>query len=157
MTALPANDTLSIGVRRSPKKNDLRDSGADLFGVYLTGANLTDADLYGVNLYGADLTGADLYGATLYGATLTDADLSGARINWQSHDLIAEVLKRAADDNVPRRMLAGLILISRDWCWKQFLALDIDTSVRQWALDELRGWVQDGDNAPDVLRTELTS
>jgi len=116
------------------------------------GANLTGADLSGADLSGADLGGAFLHGADLGDADLSGADLSGAVVSWQSHDMIAEILRRAAADNPARRMLAGLILISRDWCWDEFLALDIDSELRRWALDELRQWVRPGDNAPEILK-----
>ena len=121
-------------------------------GANLTGAKLRWADLRGAFLRGADLREADLSGADLSGAFLRRADLSGAVVSWQSHDMIAEILRRAAADNPARRMLAGLILISRDWCWDKFLALDIDPELREWALDELRQWVRPGDNAPEILK-----
>ena len=127
-------------------------SGADLTGADLTGADLSGADLGGAFLHGAFLSGADLGGAFLSGAFLHGADLTGAVVSWQSHDMIAEILRRAAADNPARRMLAGLILISRDWCWDEFLALDIDSELRRWALDELRQWVRPGDNAPEILK-----
>ena len=109
-------------------------------------------DLSGADLSGANLCGTDLGGAFLSGAFLHGADLTGAVVSWQSHDMIAEILRRAAADNPARRMLAGLILISRDWCWDEFLALDIDSELRRWALDELRQWVRPGDNAPEILK-----
>jgi hypothetical protein len=142
--------------------------GANLYGADLTRADLTRANLSRANLYGADLTradltgadltradltGADLYGANLTGADLTGANLTGAKVNWQSHVLIAEILKRAAGDDVQKRMVAGLIAISTDWCWTQFLA--IDTDLRDWALDELSKWVQDGDDAPAAVRERI--
>ena len=104
-----------------------------------------------IDLSGADLSGANLSGAYLSGANLTEANLSRAALNWQSHNLLAEVLRRAADDDVPRRMLAGLILISHDWCWGKFLALNIDPELREWGLSVMRGYVQPGDNAPLAL------
>ena len=125
---------------------------ADLSGADLREADLTGADLGDVNLRGAFLRRADLSGAFLRGAFLRGADLSGAVVSWQSHDMIAEILRRAAADNPARRMLAGLILISRDWCWDKFLALDIDSELRRWALDELRQWVRPGDHAPEILK-----
>ena len=128
-------------------------SGAVLSRADLSWADLSWADLSGASLSGADLGGANLNRAHLRGADLRGAHLSGASINWQSHDLIAEILRRAAADNVSRRMLSGLILISHDWCWDMFLALDIAPAVRDWALDELRKWVKEGDNAPTVLTT----
>ena len=106
----------------------------------------------GVNLCWADLSWVDLREAFLSGADLRGAFLSGAVVSWQSHDMIAEILRRAAADNPARRMLAGLILISRDWCWDEFLELDIDSDDREWALAELRQWVRPNDNAPEILK-----
>ena len=152
--------------------------GADLIGAYLRVANLRGADLSGANLRGADLSGAYLRDANLCGADLHDTDLRdanlcyvdlvgaklggaylcGAKINWNSHELIAEILKRAAGDGIQKRMIAGLILVSRDWCWKKFLALNGDLKpLREWALDELAKWVTNGDNAPEVLRDRADS
>ena len=97
----------------------------------------------------ANLAGANLARAYLVRANLADANLAGAKINWQSHDMIAEILRCAAGDNVQRRSVAGLVLVSRDWCWDQFLT--IEHSELEWALAELRKWVQDSDDAPEVL------
>ena len=142
-------------------------TGADLTRANLTGANLTRADLTGANLTWAKLTGANLTGADLTEANLTEAKLTEANLTranltrahlagivvaWQSHALLADILRRAAGDNVPRRMLAGLIAISTDWCWGEFLNLDIDPALREWAIAELRQWVRDSDAAPDALR-----
>ena len=125
---------------------------ANLSRADLSGANLSRADLRWADLSGANLSGADLTGVDLTGVDLTGADLSGITVAWQSHDLLAEILRRAAGDNVARRMLAGLILISPDWCWDAFLALDIDPALRNWALTQLRRWIKDGDDAPEVLK-----
>jgi uncharacterized protein YjbI with pentapeptide repeats len=132
---------------------------ANLSGANLSGANLTEADLRKANLNGASLSGANLYGADLSGAVLSGAylsraDLSEITVNWQSHDLIGEILLRAAERDVQRRMLAGLILVSPDWCWVDFLSINIDPALREWALAEMRGWVRDGDDAPGVLRPD---
>jgi hypothetical protein len=150
------------------QRADLRDAnlrGANLRGAYLEGANLIDADLTGADLTGADLIGANLEGANFEGAKLIDAnlidaklegaDLTGANLNWQSHDLIAEILRRAASDDIEKRKVAGLILVSRDWCWKEFLSLN--DPITEWALDELAKWVQDGDNAPEMLKTKSST
>ena len=137
---------------------DLRDAdlrGADLSGANLFGADLRDANLRGADLSGADLSGANLRGANLFGADLRDADLSGATINWQSHDLISELLLRAAGEDIERRKVAGLILVSRDWCWGKFLAIEsgqIESGQHEWALSVLRQYVKDGDDAPEILK-----
>jgi hypothetical protein len=130
--------------------------GANLGGANLGGADLGDADLGGADLGGADLRGADLRdadlrGADLGGADLGGADLRGADLNWQSHDLLSEILRQAAGDDPTKRAVAGLILVSRDWCWPQFVALAIPG--REWALDTLAGYVREGDGAPEILRT----
>jgi hypothetical protein len=129
-------------------------TGADLYGAYLSGANLYRADLSGADLYGANLYRAYLTGADLSGADLSGADLRGARISWQSHECIAEILRQASGEDIQRRMVAGLILISRDWCWDKFLSLEIAPEVREWALTTLSGWAWDGDTNVPILLTE---
>jgi len=62
---------------------------------------------------------------------------------------MSEILLRAAGSDIEKRKIAGLIRISPDWCWSQFLALD--DPLTDWALEELAKWVQDGDGAPAVL------
>lgn len=106
-------------------------------------ASLRHANLSGTSLYCADFRGADLRGADFHCADLRNADLRGAKINLQSHDLIAEILFRAAGNDVPRRMVAGLVLVSKDWCWYQFLHIESDQ--REWALSVLREHVDCGD------------
>ncbi len=127
---------------------DLR--GADLRGADLRGADLRGAYLGGADLGGADLGGADLVGANLVGANLVGANLGGAKFNWRSHDLIAEVLRRAAGTDAEKRKITGGILVSRDWCWDQFLKLD--DPLAPWAIETLAAFVMPDDGAPAVLR-----
>jgi hypothetical protein len=144
--------------------------GADLRGADLSGANLTEVDLRGADLRGADLrvanlSGAnlrvaDLSGAALSGADLTEVDLRGANLRganllraeiaWQSHDLIAEILKRSSGDDTAKLKVAGFILICREKCWSEFL--DIRDPLAGWAIGVLADWVQDGDGAPYCVR-----
>jgi hypothetical protein len=95
--------------------------------------------------------GANLQGAYLRGAYLRGAYLEGAKINWQSHDVISKLLFDAAGDDVEKRKVAGLILISRDWCWKQFLNINAP-ELQAWALDVLLPYAKDDANAPTVLQ-----
>jgi len=122
---------------------------ADLMGADLWGVNLMGADLRGVNLMDAHLRDADLRDANLRGADLRGADLRGANLNWQSHSLLAEILRLAAGDSTDRRMIAGLIAVSTDWCWDKFMA--IEHPEKAWAISELAKWVRDGDWAPHVI------
>lgn len=124
--------------------------GADLRRADLQGANLRYATLRRADLRYATLHGADLQGANLRRADLRHATLQGAVYSWQSHSLIAETLRQAAGDSISRRSLAGLILVSHDWCWDVWDTLD--HPERAWALDVLRGCVQDGDEAPEILK-----
>ena len=126
-------------------------------GAKLTCADLTGADLTGAKLAGADLTRADLTRADLTRADLTRAKLDGAKLtcaklNFQSHDLLAEILRRAAGDNTEKLKIAGYILICRDKCWKDFAELADHDPLGNWALDELAQWVQDDDDAPEMLK-----
>jgi hypothetical protein len=113
-------------------------------------ADLRYADLRSANLSSANLRSANLRYADLSYANLRYANLSGSTINWNSHALISELLLREAGKDVKKRKLAGLVLVSPDWCWGEFLALR--DPLRGWALKTLAAWVQDGDNAPDALR-----
>jgi hypothetical protein len=128
--------------------------GANLHRADLRGANLHGADLRWANLHGADLRwanlhGADLRWANLYLADLRGADLYGATINWMSHPLCAEILRVAAGDSVPRRMLAGLVLVSLDWCWDRLLT--VRSKERRWALTTLARYTKEGDGHPAIL------
>lgn len=123
-------------------------SWADLTGANLSGANLLGANLLGANLSGADLSGADLGNAELTGANLRNAHLSGAKNPpVSSHDFLAETLRQAAGEDAKRRSVAGLVLVSRDWCWKQFAVVAHEqwsSDTRAWIVQTLQMW-------PEVL------
>jgi len=132
---------------------------ANLWGADLRGANLRDAYLWCANLWGANLLGANLRGANLRCANLEHANLWGANlgekpesapaINWQSHDLVADLLRRWAGDEQKKREVAGLVLVSRDWCWKRFLKLK--HPFKNLAIEHLKQFVKPGDNWPHHL------
>lgn len=135
-------------------------SGANLKGANLAGANLKGANLAGVNLKGANLKGANLKGANLIWTNLMDADFSNVRMNWQSHELVAERLRQAAGDDPLKRMAAGFVIVSRMWCWEQFIenAPDIPLTdggtVLNWAMSEMRTWVLENETPPSHLSTQ---
>ena len=101
-------------------------------------------DLRYARLCAANLRGANLRGAELYGV-----DLRGAHLAWQSHDLIAEILRQAARKNKVYRSVAGLVLISHDLCWEE-LAAAVTSKQRNWAFGVLAQWADE--NTPRVLR-----
>ena len=164
-------EQLKRGVEEWNKwRSDNLGISADLWGANLSGANLSVANLSGANLSGADLSRADLSRAclsgadlsranlsgahlsvaNLSGACLSGADLSGAYLSWNSHALLAEILKRAAGDDIVRLSFAGLVAIATDHCWNWFLAMT-DNPALEWALTEFAKWVTDGDSAPKCV------
>ena len=120
-------------------------SEADLFNADLVEANLSEARLFRAHLLRANLFRANLSGAYLPEANLSGAYLSGAVLlsiqpNWRSHDLIAAILLQAAGDNPRRRMVAGLVRDSRDWCWSKLIAIPGFKPEKKWALETLQGY-----------------
>jgi uncharacterized protein YjbI with pentapeptide repeats len=165
------------GLRAHLRYADLR--GADLSGAYLPAADLCDADLSGAYLPAANLCGADLretclqyaclqYAdlrsadlrsanlriANLWGADLRCANLRGAILNWSSRDLIAAILLSEAGTHLARRSLAGLMLVSRDWCWKDFMALKHPETA--WAIEVLTPYLREGERPPWSITKEGT-
>lgn len=81
---------------------------------------------------------------------LRGANLRGADLNWKSHNLLSEILRQSAGDDVAKLKIAGLPLVCCGWCWEEFLALD--DPLRDWALDELAKWVQQpNDGSPEEI------
>jgi uncharacterized protein YjbI with pentapeptide repeats len=133
--------------------------GAYLRGAYLKGANLDGAYLKEANLDGAYLKEANLRGAYLRGANLRGAYLKGANLNKETafspsnHEAIAEILRQAAGASLKHRMTAGLVLMSREWCWTEFaqtLAVQLPDEW-EWALKVLEEY-ECFDGAVDVAR-----
>ncbi len=125
-------------------------SGADLRHANLSHAdlrytNLSHANLFRANLRYANLSHADLRYTNLSGANLSRADLRKANLNWQSHELIAEILRQAAT-TTNHRCIAGLILVSPDWCWDRF-SEELSTTQKNWARSILNKFAND-DNPP---------
>jgi len=107
--------------------------------------------LIGADLRDADLGGADLRGANLRCAYLRGADLGCAKLAWQSHDLLAEILRSAASNDIEKLKIAGYILVCRDKCWREFSRLAARDPLGDWALGTLAKWVQAGDGAPEIV------
>lgn len=75
-------------------------------------------------------------------------------LNWGSHALISALLFSQCGQDAEKRKLAGLIAVSLDWCWDQFLSLD--DPLKPWALKILKEYVTEGDDAPEILKQDLT-
>ena len=90
--------------------------------------------------------------AHLSWAHLSGADLSGADLSGNSHDFTAEILRRAAGEDVKKLMLAGLPLVTRHWCkdeYKEVLS-KLSKSLAAWAIKALTaednwgfGWLKE--------------
>ena len=130
---------------------------ADLRRADLRDADLRVSTLECADLYAADLLGADLRGTNLCGTNLRGVSLRGATLNWNSHTLIAELLRQWAGEDVQRRMLAGLVAVSTDWGWVHVFAIPVLTAVRADALDYLVTCVREGDNAPTCVTLRILS
>ena len=137
-------------------------------GASLVGASLDGASLVGARLVGASLVGASLVGASLDGASLVGASLVGARMNWGSHWLLAELLRRDIVDDLPsdedghcpseltqdhldRFAVVGVILAMRDWCWDEFLAIPAKPEIKAWAINVFARYRLDDDDAPSEV------
>lgn len=139
---------------------DLR--GADLRAAYLRCADLRFADLRSADLRGAymrcaDLRSANLHCANLRGVYMRCADLRGTNltditVSWQSHQLISEILYRAAGDDLQKQAFAGFVRIKTGWCWDWDQFLSMENNLKGWAIAELKKWVKPGDGAPEILR-----
>jgi len=118
-------------ISRYDANNVLWDGACDNIREELIAAVKSGAYLYGADLRGADLGGADLGGADLYGA-----NLRGKVPPMESHAFWAELLLRAAGNDLHRRMVAGLVAVSTDWCWPRMLKLmsgELAADWNQWA------------------------
>lgn len=85
---------------------------------------------------------------------LRRADLTRTQLNWDSPDIISAILANAAGDDYDRRALAGALLVSRDWCWDQWIALPL---LLDWVRVTLAPWVRREDmptNAYAFLRLD---
>jgi len=122
-------------------------TAADFRGASMEHANLLTANLSHTDLREASLAWSDLGLARLDGAdardsafdytNLTGANISDMSIDYWSRELVAHVLLNAAGNDIAKQSLAGLVLISRNWCWEKFEGVGIDPALRDWALDTL--------------------
>ena len=109
----------------------------------LSGADLECANLQWANLQCANLRGADLYGA----------DLRGANINWTQHELVAEILRQAAGNDIEKLQLAGLILICKNKCWDEFMQIEQVMKLKDWWLEVFRPYFEaHPDNVPSQVK-----
>ena len=137
-------------------------TGADLQRAYLScadmhGTNLTNAVLDCANLANVDLSGANLTGASFVNAYLYTANLDDVTLNWDSHDLVVEILRRYCKGNEWKLRVSGAILMDRLDGWYDRLPWycgpgEDGDNMLEWTLAMLELHVKDGDNAPAMLK-----
>lgn len=128
--------------------------GARLAHAFLGSADLQKADLREADLSRADLRGARLVGADLRGAVLTCARLEGALCDWRWGAIPAELLRQQPDPAAVGSRLVVSLAFHDDlgpWSWLKLIAGH--GPATEWALGVLAAQVQDGDNAPELLRS----
>lgn len=92
--------------------------------------DFSNSTLVEAYLYKADLSFARFVNTNMKGACI-----KGAKISWFSRELISHILTEAADMDINKRKISGLILISDDLCWGDFLA--IKSPLKRWVIDTL--------------------
>ncbi|MFX0183344.1 MAG: pentapeptide repeat-containing protein [Candidatus Hodarchaeota archaeon] len=113
-------------------------------------ANLEHANLENASLRHANLRCANLRHANLENASLKSANLENASLNWDSHQLLSQIILNHAGNNIKKRMIAGLIMVSLDLCWNDFLELNIP--YKSWAIQVLKTYVKESDDVPEILK-----
>src|SRR5262245_61547168 len=140
---------------------DLRN--ANLRRAQLSGLSLNDCDLRGALLDGTrlnycelrncDLRGLDLRQTFCYGMRVESCRLDGLMIDWNDHSQVAMLLREAAGVDVDRRMVAGLILVSPDWCygtWYRYI--QERPALGRWALAVLYRYMYASCGAPAYIQ-----
>ena len=133
--------------------------GLDLTGSYLDHCSFKGLQagpgkitrFTGCQVLTCDFSGADLTGTDWSGAVIQSPVLTGAKINWQSHELVAQgILLPAAGDDIDRLRFTGLVLICAQKCWDWYTSLQSEPAL-EWALDTMSTYVHPGDNAPPCI------
>lgn len=112
----------------------------------LTNANLSSTTFLCCDFYRADLRGANasyFFGDHL---DLRGTHWEGARIPWNNRQVLAEILRNHAEEDVDQLQVAGLVLLSRQ-CWDFFLNLNTHPQF-EWAIQTLLSYRQPNDGFP---------
>lgn len=135
----------------------------DLSYAELTGADFTRANLPEVNFHNAVIKEANFYHANLRFATLSGADLrysnfdyaeltgaifTDAIIEWESPEILTEILRLKARGNMRRLKTAGVWLLQR-WSLTRFL--EFDDPETDWVVEVLSAYVKNRDYSPEAV------
>ncbi|HUH02758.1 MAG TPA: pentapeptide repeat-containing protein [Kofleriaceae bacterium] len=108
---------------------------ANLTRTLLRGCTLDDASLVGADLSGGGIVYTSCCGTSFIdarlarfealGSSFTDAVFTGARDFFSCREIVAEVLRRHAGNDIETSKLLGAVLVMPSWCyaeWKRYLA-----------------------------------
>lgn len=124
-------------------------SRVGLEGHDLSEGNFTGVDFGGARLCGTNFSDACLYNADFRGADLHNVNLSGATINFNSPELVSEILRQAAGDDIEKLKIAGLVLMCKQMDWTAFVK--IDDPLMPWALKEIVRYHKATDALPALV------
>ena len=124
-------------------------SFCSLYGASFEGMNLHYISFRTCDLRYANFKGTDLHYCGFYNCNLSGIELEGAKLNWDSHELLAEVLRRhlycapsAAYDTCLN--LVARIRMDKNSCWDDFLPMAMEAPlVSKWAAEAFLPYVFD--------------
>lgn len=123
-------------------------SYANLSNANCTNCSFTSSYFYSTRFNNADLTESNFINTAMESVTFTNAVMDDITMNWNSHDLISEILFRAAT-TIGQEQFAAWISHKKSWCWPEWLASNY--SDWNWVLATLQPLVKPSDNAPSEL------
>ena len=113
------------------------------------GANLSGANLYGANLFGANLSGANLFRADL-----SSANLSSAILNWNSRELVSQILLQKAK-SYSQKAFASFVFTQKSSCWDDFDSIIKENcpELFDWVVGSLKPYITiSKENLPKILK-----
>src|SRR5579863_6278413 len=92
-----------------------------------------------------------IFAMLILAANFYNANLYNVIINWNSHDLLAEILRQNAV-NDKQRMLAGFSIMSRNLCWKELFSTKAAIlSEKKWVIEVFKKYETEGNRIPLIL------
>lgn len=137
---------------------------AQFLGCWLMSKDLSESSFMGADFQHSvmdyvNMSKCNLRGAHFTNASIFNINLEGALLHWQSNDLIAEILRRAADGNYRWLKIAGLVKLTLEDCGDGFqyadwqpVVLALEKDELDWLKGVLAPWASIDDEAPAFLK-----
>lgn len=123
-----------------------------LVGADFRGSNLEHAYFNFADLKGVDFRGANLGDVIFHNCDLTNAKFYNAIINWNSSELVAQLILNTKDQSADIRVIAGYFLLSGYRLWNDIYTVHLPRKKLDEVLNILATYVKEGDNAPNFLK-----